>query len=875
MHGATRQGFLRQHRLPLAALLLLPFLANAPGLSGYFNIDPMFAFLGLDEGLRGGWVTGPMGWLDPSIGYITEPLGYLAAQDWLHGIVPWWNPYSGLGMPIAAETDVSAFFMPFALLLHFNGGWLLLRILLQMGCGVFGYLLFIEIGLTRAAACFGGALYALSPLFYLTDHAAGPLPFLPLLLLGIERTRTATLRGAPMGWSLVALAGAYLVYSGFPEIAFFEGLLAGLWVLWRLGGMPRRIWGQFAARLALATAIGAALSGPQILPFVEYLRVAFIGPHAGFFSLLRVPATLMPLQLLPFLYGPFGHANPASLFMPMGGGCVRVPGWVDLPVLAMALAAVARRGPHMALRRVLLGWVALWAARYAGVAPVMHLMNAIPGLAATDSTRFSGPAVDFAVFVLAAFAMDDWQRIGPLGWRQRGGIVALLGVLVLALVLPVRWFLRAWFALYPADVRLALGTGLFSLAVLGCWAVALGGNRWRRGLLLLLLAEPLGALALPQLAGFTAGRVDMAPIKFLQAHAGTDRMISLGPLDLNFPARFGIASVNYFSLPAPALWTDYVSKVLFPQAHPASDMSSYSGAQPGQAAALMAHLALYEGVGVRYVVTSAGDPPPWANAVALVDPSARNKAAVLAAGGVISGTFAAPAALAEIGGMSVTVGTFMGASRGPLTATLCAAQHCETAQADAGMAVDDAALTFMFPAPLAVPPGAVLSYRFAHPRGAAIALWLAPDAHRVETPTIRLIAAAQAGGPRLVFQDPLAAIYELPQAASYAQVSGGGCTLVIADRQTMRTACAAPGLLLRRELYFPGWRAVVNGVSMAVAQDGVFQTVAVPAGDSVVRFEFLPPGIGWACALALLAALVWAACGVWGMRARRHATMMQ
>jgi hypothetical protein len=126
-----------------------------------------------------------------------------------------------------------------------------------------------------------------------------------------------------------------------------------------------------------------------------------------------------------------------------------------------------------------------------------------------------------------------------------------------------------------------------------------------------------------------------------------------------------------------------------------------------------------------------------------------------------------------------------------------------------------------------------------------------------------------------VFQDPLAAIYELPQAASYAQVSGGGCTLVIADRQTMRTACAAPGLLLRRELYFPGWRAVVNGVSMAVAQDGVFQTVAVPAGDSVVRFEFLPPGIGWACALALLAALVWAACGVWGMRARRHATMMQ
>jgi hypothetical protein len=225
--------------------------------------------------------------------------------------------------------------------------------------------------------------------------------------------------------------------------------------------------------------------------------------------------------------------------------------------------------------------------------------------------------------------------------------------------------------------------------------------------------------------------------------------------------------------------------------------------------------------------------------------------------------------------MSVVVGTFGGASRGPLTATLCAAQRCETAHADAGTAMDDAALTFMFATPLSVPPGAVLSYQFTHPQGAAIALWLAPGAQGAEMPTIRLIAAAQAGGPKLVFQDPLAAIYELPQAASYAQVSGGGCTLVIADRQTMHTACAGPGVLVRRELYFPGWRAVVNGASVAVAQDGLFQQVAVPAGDSAVRFEFLPPGIGWACALAGLAALVWAACGVLSVRERRRAMMMQ
>ena len=88
-------------------------------------------------------------------------------------------------MPLAAQMQTEAFFLPFVLLLHWDAGWLAQRVLLQMLCGLFAYAFLLEIGLRRAASFFGGALFALSPLFFLDPHAAiAPLPFLPLLLSG-------------------------------------------------------------------------------------------------------------------------------------------------------------------------------------------------------------------------------------------------------------------------------------------------------------------------------------------------------------------------------------------------------------------------------------------------------------------------------------------------------------------------------------------------------------------------------------------------------------------------------------------------------------------------------------------------------------------
>ena len=858
-------SFARRHKTPLLLLMALPVLANAIALSGLFNNDPTLQFIGLGQHMHPGLISGPMSWIDPSVAFITQPVGHLAASDWLHGIIPWWNPYAGVGMPLAAETQTSAFFLPFILLLHFNTGWLLLRVLLQMGCGVFSYILFAELGLTRTAAFLGGALFALSPEFILCPSAPiAPLPFLPLLLLGIEYSARAAKQSKPMGWSLISIACAYSFYAGNPEVAYFDGLLAGFWSLWRFFVLPTNARMPFAGKLGLGIGISLGLCAPLLLPSIGYLVIAYVGPHSGYFQRIWLEPTGVPLQILPYLYGKLGNPPPAALFATYGRGFIRVPGWAGPAMLALTFAALSRpRAPLKSLRLVLLFWIVLWEARYLGVAPVMWLMNHIPGIASTDSTRYSGPAVNFAIFALAAFAFSDYQRLPALSRARLNTILLTLGAIVLAAVLPVSGFIITWYKLRAHDFLAASVMGVFGTVALMIVYRELSQPKHRNLLLTAILAGPLATFMIPQFAGFRSEKTDAAPIRYLQSHAGTGRMVSLGPLDFNLPNRYDIASINYSALPAPALWTDYLAAHLFPQA----DLSTYSGAQPGQRDALRERLAAYKAIGVRYVVTTPGDNFFWAKQFQPIYTAPRNFIQDLVPGGPdLTGLVTTALPFSSIGAMSVVAGTYFGTARGPVAATLCAAGNCVTATADAGTAVDNAPFIFTFPTPLDVPLRAKITYRFSHPSGTPLAIWYAPAPfHRVK-PVISLIEASNGPAPVLVFRDATASIFELPQAAPYAQTANENCTVTIISRQNIRTSCPAASVLTRRELFYPGWTATANNTPIALSQAGLFQSVAVPAGNASIKFSYAPPHIRLACALALLAGLLWAFCGYAGLR---------
>src|SRR5512136_248708 len=123
---------------------------------------------------------------------------------------------------------------PLVLLLALPAGMLLFKLILEIAAGVATYCLLRQLGLTRYVALFGGLLYSVNGSFaWLAGSPANPIPFLPLLVLGVERARAAAVSGRKAGWMWIAVALALSLYAGFPEVAYINGLLAMVWAVLR------------------------------------------------------------------------------------------------------------------------------------------------------------------------------------------------------------------------------------------------------------------------------------------------------------------------------------------------------------------------------------------------------------------------------------------------------------------------------------------------------------------------------------------------------------------------------------------------------------------------------------------------------------------
>jgi hypothetical protein len=612
---ATDGTWLRTHWRPLLALAFIVLLANAAILSGQFNCDPETLHATLATSGTLGIFPGSACYVDPAVALLTQPMGHLSAQDWLHGIIPWWNPYSGVGMPLAAEMQNESFFLPFVLLLHFHNGWFLQRMLFQLLSAIFTYAFLIRLNLTAAAALLGGALFALNGTFILTaGTVTAPIMFLPLLLLGIEQTWHAARAHRRMGWSLVPLALAGSIYAGFPETAYLNGLLCACWTLLRLAQSPGQARARFLGKMLLGTSIGVTLTLPLVLPFLAYLGVGDTGAHDfGFLAHTTLPPAAAPLQMFPLFYGAIGPlaSGPGSDIF-QDWMWVRIGGWFGCaPVLLACYALIPKTASNTApvwrlpARALLAGWILLWEARYFGTPGLTTAFNLIPGMVRVDLIRYSGLSQEFAIFALAACGFDDLARRLP--FRRSHLLYAVAGFLAcLALsIMPVLHLATLWFNTYPQLRLYALlsfaGAALTTLTLL---YVMFRG----RGLLAAqtcIIAGGIIIFLLPQFAGLRGCQVDRQGITFLQQNIGLSRFYTTGPFTPNFPAMYGIASLNFVQIPAPKIFTRYVGNHLFPGGH----IRIFVGGQPGQIAALQKNLAAYEAIGIKYVGAHPGTNP--------------------------------------------------------------------------------------------------------------------------------------------------------------------------------------------------------------------------------------------------------------------------
>ena len=858
----------RREDIPaLLGIALLPLFIALPQLLGLVHAIPWFYAGDLVQNLRPGWLAGHH-YLDPNAGLTVQSLGGLVARDWLHGTIPWWNPYSGIGLPLAAEFQPAAFFPP-TLLLALPSGVIWRHLLLQIlaGWGFYAWLRQLRLGCLAAFA--GGLLFAQNgTLSWFADAPIAPLAFFPWVLLGVEWAIAKAVRGEPAGWQPFAIALTLMLLAGFPETAYICGLFALAWAVVRATQYNPAQRHGIAARLLLGGGTALALTAPQLLTFAQFLSIAVIGGHADTFAYrTSTPLAGLSSLLAPYAYGTYRAYSPAG-WTPLDIAWQGIGGYIDTAVLVLAAYGLWHRRDRQAW--MLFAWIVLALAKVFGIQPLVAAWNLIPGVAASIFCRYSTPTWELASYTLAAFGIDALrQQTTP----RRAPVLAAAAALVTAITVVLTFAIRLWphepgsglHAWMLASLAWASVTGILLLALLAC-----PPRRWRAPCLAaLLVLDSTVMFAIPTLCDPLGGELDVPAITFLQNNLGLQRFYTLGPIAANYGAYFQIASINHDYLPVSARWANWVRANLDQDAYAINFTATHrrDPGQPSAAEQLQQHLPAYEEVGVKYVVTPAGQnpftrtPPSFGQTSVSVSVTSGQSVSGIIPPGLLTG-------YSQINALSVLIGNYKNTASGTLSVSLCTAGQCASGSAGLTSSTDNAPLQVTLQQPISLTANTAVTYKILHqPGGHPVALW----AFSTDAPQSLLTPAGPLPGsglqlqpqgttsagnlPRQVYADSLMDIYQLPAPKPYFDATG--CTLQPHSRTRVLANCATPTLLVRRELFFPGWQARIKSQPTPIqAQSGLFQSIALPAGQSTVAFTYAPPHIAWAWLLMLLGALM-------------------
>lgn len=231
------------------------------------------------------------------------PLFELSLKEYREGRLPLWNPYSGLGAPLAANMQSSGFFLPQVFLAAIQGfdlHWDFYFLLRIFFAGLFTYLFCRKIGLSKASSLAGGFLFMGNGyfLFYGNMSHLNVEILLPFFLWCLE---SFWQKQKALRFFLLALASFLLVTGGFPKASFLAFLFGGLYLLFRF--FQHRKGVAFLHSCA-AIGFGILASAFLLLPFFDYAGNAVV-PHIAEFSrgLLVWPLKSIVTLFFPHFFG--------------------------------------------------------------------------------------------------------------------------------------------------------------------------------------------------------------------------------------------------------------------------------------------------------------------------------------------------------------------------------------------------------------------------------------------------------------------------------------------------------------------------------------------------------------------------------------------
>jgi len=605
--GTTRpRPLASSHLIPISLVVLAVVAANGLYLFHVLNPNPINLYSGLGVTTKAGYLAG-LPALDPNTGITAQSLGHLVALNWLHGHISWWNPFEGLGTPLSGEMQAGVFFPP-TLLLYFSNGQVYAHALVELVAGVSTYFLLYRMGLSRFAAVAGGVAFALTSAFAWFAHApANPIAFLPLLLLGVEGAAAATNWRHSWSWVTIALALALSIGAGFPETAYCDGLVAGIWVVCRAINL-RRLWWPFVARVLLGAVTGALLAAPILVAFLDYLHVSLVGGHNGVFSGVSLPHAALAQEVTPYIYGPIAGFSSFDASGTLASVWGNTGGFLSAATIVLALIGLFG-SRYRALRVGLAAWVVLALGRTFGVTPLLQIINDLPGMKSVAFYRYANPSWDLALIVLAALGLDDVARkLVPRWWA------AVCAAVTVVLVFLARQGAKAtlshikgvsqlhlwvhWSVIWALGITLAIG--LIAVLVRGRVGAAL--------LCGLVCVDALGMFVVPELSAPRAAHLDTGAVHYLQRHLGLSRFYTFGPFGPNYGSYFGVQSLDANDLPTPKLFGTFVTKDLDPNGFPTIFDGGFRNVATGPTAQqeFFSHLSAFEEADVKYLVTLPG-----------------------------------------------------------------------------------------------------------------------------------------------------------------------------------------------------------------------------------------------------------------------------
>jgi hypothetical protein len=414
----------------LQAPLATPFGVTDSGAYGYEGRLPVANF-GVD-------IASPA--------YMEWPLGRLQGELLREGKLPFWNPYQGGGMPLAAQPDSRAFF-PYQIVENMSpvgaqDFFLLGRLWLA---GLFTFLFLRRLRLSQASAFSGGLFYMLSGTFTVfinLEQMVNAAMVIPLLMWAVEGLWHWSWR---RGVTALAIAIALVLMAGSPEAAVYIFILGLAFAIFNLAATPEEHrWLKIGGGL-VAGGLGLALASVTMVPLVEFFGYMHSLHTSGGLAGVVNPAdpTFTPQVLMPILYrdpvGVIYYLSGGGRWDDFGGYIGILP--IYLLITGLTLGFLLRKSRFIKLLIFFAAFGLLILLKNFGFPPVSWIGH-LPLLDQVWSNRWAGGTWTFSLAVAGAIGLEiirerawgtplRWQHVGEgVKWGSRIGVILLVALLV-------------------------------------------------------------------------------------------------------------------------------------------------------------------------------------------------------------------------------------------------------------------------------------------------------------------------------------------------------------------------------------------------------------------------------------------------------------